>query len=122
MYYNIKDMKDTSKAKELFEQAAQKGDKESLTLLGNIYRFGYTGEANLEKAQECYEQAVKLGDEYAKEALKNIKQIKELENLKKEIKQNLNELHEKTDDPTWFPREDTEEPWFLQGESEEKTR
>ena len=56
-YAFIQEPADNARAKQCWETAAQKGDVASICLLGDLYRTGAAGEANLKQAQALYRNA-----------------------------------------------------------------
>ena len=67
-----KSKKEYVKAFELFEKAAEKGYVSSIYQIGLFYQKGLHGNTDLEKAIEFYKKAAALGNEKAIEALKQI--------------------------------------------------
>lgn len=56
---------DYATALQWFLKSAELGHPYGYDLAGRSYRYGYTGEADVEKARECYEKAMELGSDFS---------------------------------------------------------
>ncbi len=81
-YYNMGEnsyyAQDYEKAREYWEQAAEKGNADALYNLGILYEHGLGVEQDYDKAREYYEKAIATGDEYIKQlATDNLNRLPE---------------------------------------------